>query len=102
MSEKKVEWMRLASIGPHFMIAILIGFFVGRKLDAWLGTKPLWLVIFVLLGTAAGFLNLFRELALVNRAEHEEQERAQTEIESVEPLTDADGCDREPDHDPKD
>ncbi|GHE03393.1 ATP synthase protein I [Allgaiera indica] len=31
-----------------------IGFVIGYALDAWLGTKPLFLVVFILLGFAAG------------------------------------------------
>ena len=84
MADKKNDWMRLASIGPHFMISVLIGFFIGRKLDAWLDAKPLWTLIFVLMGIAAGFLNLFRELALVNKAEQEERDRADSEFAETE------------------
>jgi ATP synthase protein I len=37
-----------------------IGFVIGYALDAWLGTKPLFLVVFILLGFAAGVNVMFR------------------------------------------
>jgi len=72
---RRNEWLRLASIGPHFLVSTLIGYFVGSKLDQWLGWEPVLTVVFALFGIAAGFLNLFRELAIINREEREELER---------------------------
>jgi ATP synthase protein I len=43
------------------MIAGLgFGAFVGWWLDVWLGTKPILLVVMILLGFAAGALNAYR------------------------------------------
>ena len=76
--EKRNEWLRLAAIGPHFLASTLIGFGIGYKIDQWTGKEALWTVIGALLGIAAGFLNLFRELTLVNEAE--ERDRREQEI----------------------
>ena len=74
MSNKKQEWLRLATIGPHFLVCTLIGFFGGKKLDQVTGMYPVWTLVLAFLGIAAGFLNLFQELALVNRAERDEHD----------------------------
>jgi ATP synthase protein I len=39
---------------------IFVGGGIGLLLDKWLGTKPLFLLIFFFLGMAAGILNVFR------------------------------------------
>ena len=40
--------------------AIGVGGFIGWELDRWLGTAPAMLMVFLGLGTAAAFLNLYR------------------------------------------
>ena len=47
-------------IGVDLMSALLVGTFIGWFLDDWLGTKPWFLLIFLLLGGAAGMLNVYR------------------------------------------
>ncbi len=72
MADKKLDWLRPAAIGPHFLICTVIGYYFGSKLDGWLQTYPLWTALLTVLGIIAGFLNLFRELKLINEAEQEE------------------------------
>ncbi|MGI4877549.1 MAG: AtpZ/AtpI family protein [Janthinobacterium lividum] len=54
--------------GFRFAVEIVggafVGGFIGWKLDQWLGTKPWLSLVFLLLGLAAGFMNLLR---VVNR-----------------------------------
>lgn len=69
MDKDKQEWMRLATIGPHFLVASAIGFFIGKKVDSWTGWYPVATLFFSFCGVAAGFLNLWKELQLVNREE---------------------------------
>ena len=67
-------WLDVSVIGIQFPVAIALGFFFGRWLDAQLGTHP-WLTgVFSLFGIAAGFVNLFRITAEAGRAE-EQMER---------------------------
>jgi len=47
-------------IGVDFVAAIAVGVGLGLLLDYWLDTKPWFLILFFLLGAAAGFLNVFR------------------------------------------
>jgi ATP synthase protein I len=44
---------------------VVIGFILGWLLDRWLGTSPWGLIVFVLLGFAAGVLNVMRSAGVV-------------------------------------
>ncbi len=46
--------------GYEFVGSVLISAVVGYFLDQWLDTSPLFLILLFLLGTAAGFLSLYR------------------------------------------
>jgi ATP synthase protein I len=63
MDEKDRKLIRLAgvlsTVGLTLVFATVIGLFVGLKLDAWLGTSPWFTAIFLFIGIAAGFRNLF-------------------------------------------
>jgi ATP synthase protein I len=50
----------LGTVGVQLAVSIIIGFLMGLGLDRWLGTKPLFMLIFILFGVAAGFLNVYR------------------------------------------
>lgn len=52
--------MGLFAVGTVLVVCILLGYFLGRWLDARLGTEPWMMVVGVLAGAAAGFLQLFR------------------------------------------
>lgn len=41
-------------------LSIGVGYWIGDSLDDWLGTAPYLMLAFVLLGSVAGFLNLYR------------------------------------------
>ena len=47
-------------IGTDLVAALVVGVGIGVLLDYWLDTKPWFLIVFFLLGAAAGFLNIFR------------------------------------------
>jgi ATP synthase protein I len=49
--------------GVEMLSAMVVGLAVGYGLDRWLHTLPLFLVVFVLLGGAAGVLNVWRVFA---------------------------------------
>ena len=46
-----------------FVVAIALGWWFGRVLDAWLGTPPWMTWLFTALGLAAGVLNVYRILS---------------------------------------
>ena len=51
-------------LGIEFISGILVGLLLGYAIDEGLGTQPWGLVAMVLLGSAAGLLNIFRTLGL--------------------------------------
>ena len=47
-------------VGVELVAASLVGLAIGWGLDFWLHTRPLFIVVFVLLGGAAGIVNVWR------------------------------------------
>jgi F0F1-type ATP synthase assembly protein I len=64
-------------VGLQFAASIVVFLFVGRWLDARLGTAPWLLLAGVMVGAAAGFYSLYRQLVIVPR----ERERRRREEE---------------------
>ncbi len=50
-------------VGVELLAALVVAIAIGWGLDRWLHTLPLFLIIFVLLGGAAGVANLWRMVA---------------------------------------
>lgn len=50
-------------IGVDLVAALVVGVGIGVLLDYWLGTKPWFLILFFVLGSAAGILNVFRAMS---------------------------------------
>lgn len=63
MSNDKKEIFRnlamVSSMGISVVMAIGIGVWFGLTLDNWLNTKPWFFYIFLLIGIAAGFKNIY-------------------------------------------
>jgi ATP synthase protein I len=53
----------LSAVGIAFVLAVVIGFLIGYFLDSWIGTSPLFTIVFFFLGLAAGILNVVRTAA---------------------------------------
>ena len=61
--DQKQMWRlaaRYSAVGLEFGVAITIGFFLGDWLDEQAGTKPYLMILFVVLGAAAGMKALLR------------------------------------------
>jgi F0F1-type ATP synthase assembly protein I len=59
---KKSPWAQIsdyASLGIALPATTVTGYFIGVLMDHWLGTNFLYLV-FLIIGIAAGFLELYR------------------------------------------
>jgi ATP synthase protein I len=50
-------------VGTELVSALVVAVAIGWGLDYWLGTKPIFIAVFVLIGGAAGVLNLWRSFA---------------------------------------
>ncbi|MBF0102112.1 MAG: AtpZ/AtpI family protein [Desulfobacterales bacterium] len=53
------ELAYFSSIGLSFVISIFLGLFFGRYLDNVFNTHPWLMFLFLMLGIAAGFRNIF-------------------------------------------
>ncbi len=53
-------------LATEFIAAILVGGVLGYALDVWLGTQPIALVVLLLIGFAAGVLNVIRAASEMN------------------------------------
>jgi len=51
------EALKLAT---EMIAGVAVGGFVGWASDRWLGTAPILMVVFLILGAAAGILNVIR------------------------------------------
>lgn len=47
-------------VGVELVSALAVGFGIGWLLDQWLETRPWLMLVFILLGGAAGILNVYR------------------------------------------
>lgn len=47
-------------LSTELVAGVFVGGAIGLLLDKWLGTGPVFLLIFFFLGMAAGILNVFR------------------------------------------
>ena len=63
MEEEKKRLLKalgmISTMGISVAVAIVIGVFIGRQLDKWLGTAPWFFFIFLFFGIAAGFRNIY-------------------------------------------
>lgn len=79
------DWKALGSygtVGLEFVLSIILGLWVGQKLDDWLGTSPWMLVIWLGFGLAAGIRaivraarDLTRQAEALERKEREARKR---------------------------
>jgi len=63
MDNQKRDLLRslamVSSMGISVALAIGIGVWFGLTLDRWFGTKPWFFYIFLMIGIAAGFKNIY-------------------------------------------
>jgi F0F1-type ATP synthase assembly protein I len=61
-----VDIARLTSVGFGLVISTMIGYFIGAFIDKHAHTAPIFSLVFLLLGIAAGMINVFRTLGKNN------------------------------------
>jgi len=54
-------------ISTELVAAVFVAIFIGWYLDKWLGTKPIFLIILLLVGIAAGIFNVVRSTKMINK-----------------------------------
>jgi len=55
-------------VGLHMVSGLIVGGGVGYYLDEWLGTKPWLFLVFLVLGIAAGFKNVYDDMKKILKA----------------------------------
>ena len=69
-------------LGIELVTGVAVGSAIGWFLDNWLGTMPLFLLVFFFLGAGAGTLNVFRsarEMGLAGDTDEQDREEARKE-----------------------
>ena len=59
----------LSAVGIAFVLAVIFGFLIGYGLDSWLGTSPLFMIVFFFFGVVAGVVNVIRTARAVTDSE---------------------------------
>ena len=54
-------------ISTELIAALIVGVGIGLIVDNFLGTKPFGLIIFFILGSFAGFLNIYRVMRRIEK-----------------------------------
>ncbi len=54
-------------LGAEMVVAVVVSGVIGWTLDSWLGTTPAFLIVFLVLGTAAGILGAVRTARQMQR-----------------------------------
>ncbi len=62
----------VGTIGTQMVASTFVGLAIGYYLDKWLGTKPILLIIFLLVGIVAGFKNMYDQVRRMQRKVEEE------------------------------
>ncbi len=66
MNKKDKEFMkqvaRMSSLGLNLLISSLVGFFIGYLIDKYFGFKFIFMIIFTLLGFAAGIYEIYKAI----------------------------------------
>lgn len=56
----------LSGVGLTLVVSTVLGLWGGHLLDGWLGTSPWLTLVGLLFGIAAGFVNLFRVVGMLD------------------------------------
>ena len=67
--------LRVSAVGIELAVSVLVGLLFGHWLDDKLGTTPWLMIVFLMLGFAAGFRALLRSAKRAERALTEEERR---------------------------
>lgn len=59
---KRSKYMHYTSIAFQMIAALLLGIFVGLKLDEWLNTSPIFTIVLVLVGLGAAMYIVMKDL----------------------------------------
>ncbi len=68
LEEKNVSPLGVAmKMGTEFVAAVFVASFIGFYIDKWLETTPIFIIIFFIIGSVAGILNVVRSSKMINK-----------------------------------
>jgi ATP synthase protein I len=62
MKKRKNRSLLLVGVGSMLTSMAVAGFLLGYAVDAWLETKPIFMLVFGALGLVGGFLKVYKLL----------------------------------------
>lgn len=66
--EKNVSPLGVAmKMGTELVAAVFVASLIGFYIDKWLETTPIFILIFFLIGSVAGILNVVRSSKMINK-----------------------------------
>ncbi|KIX15816.1 ATP synthase [Dethiosulfatarculus sandiegensis] len=77
----RAVWDHLAlvtQVGLTFAGSLLLCFAVGYWLDEWLGTKGLFITVFILLGVAGGGYTVYRQIMALDDTSAKDDSNSQS------------------------
>lgn len=72
-AKKRRLWAELSAAGIQFPVSIGIGYFIGKYIDKFFNTYPIFTIVFSTFGVIAAFVNIFRLNAELSKLENEEK-----------------------------
>jgi ATP synthase protein I len=70
---RNLLWM--STLGINLVLSSAVGVVIGLYLDKWLKTQPVMTILFFLVGTFAGFRQIYREIRKLGSEEEKQHER---------------------------
>ncbi len=61
--------LEASALGINFVLCVVIGVVMGYLIDKFVGTFPIFSIIFLMAGFAAGVKEIFRFIRKVNKAD---------------------------------
>jgi ATP synthase protein I len=65
----------VSTLGINLVVATGAGVVIGHYLDKWLHTQPVLTILFFLIGTFAGFRQIYVEIQKLGREDESKDER---------------------------
>lgn len=81
-SANTAEMVAAGTMGLHIVAGTVVGLGIGYALDSWLDTSPWLLLVFLLIGTAAGYKNMIEDAKRLARQKEEKKGPRVAEPES--------------------
>ena len=69
LEKSSTGYGQAVKLSSEFIAGVLVGGGIGWVADQWLGTAPFGLIVFLLLGFAAGVLNVLRSVGMTEEAD---------------------------------